>query len=477
MTALSGITRAQGIELTDAFPNLSFSGAVDMQSPNDGSDLLYVVEQAGRVKVFENSSATTMVDTFIDIVDRVTAGGEQGLLGMAFDPNYAANRFFYLNYTVSGPRRQRVSRFLATTPTDADPDSEVIMFEGDPALSGFTNHNAGAIAFGPSEGPGGERYLYVTMGDGGSGNDPNNHAQDRAILLGKIVRLDVSVGGLPLDCADAGVATLPADNPFVDGPGGDCDEVYAIGFRNPWRLTFDEATGQFWIGDVGQSAWEEVDILEPGGNFGWRAYEGNHCILGPCVPDDKVFPVWEYAHTSGHCSITGGYVYRGTTIPKLHGWYVYADWCSGFIWAFHPDDPMGTNQLIETFATFSLTTFGTDEANELYALTEGGKIRKFVYVLPDDIEVQPLERTFGLTVTGANPFRNQTALQIRAEGHALLAVYDRLGREVARLFDGEVHSPTPIEVLFDATGLPSGAYVARLTTAGLVETRTLTVVW
>ena len=478
MTALSGTTNAQSIELANPFPNLTFSSPVDMQSPDDGSELLYVVEKAGRVKVFENNAATT-IDTFIDITNRVSTSGEQGLLGMAFDPDYAANSFFYLNYSVSDPRRQRVSRFLATTPTAADPDSEVILFEGDPALPGNTNHNAGAITFGPPEGPGGERYLFVTMGDGGSGNDPENNGQNRATLLGSIVRLDVNGGGLPLDCADAGVATVPADNPCLDGPGGDCDEIYAYGMRNPWRMTFDEAAGQFWIGDVGQSAWEEVDVLERGGNFGWRVYEGNHCTNNdPCDPSGKISPVLEYGHTSGHCSITGGYVYRGAAIPELQGWYVYADWCSGFIWAFDPNDPRGTNKLIENFATFSLTTFGTDEADELYALAEDGQIRKFVPNVIVADEEAPSTLSPSLDIHGPNPVSGQTSLRFLApsEGHVLVAVYDVLGREVARLFDREVRPVSLRYVTFDASNLPTGMYVARLITGGATLTQKLTVV-
>ena len=466
------------IELTDPFPNLSFSLPVDMQSPDDGSGLLYVVEKGGRVRVFENDSMATTAATFVDITARVSTSGEQGLLGMAFDPDYATNRFFYLNYSVANPRRQRVGRFVATTPTSADPNSEVVLFEGDPALAAFTNHNAGGLAFGPAEGPGGERYLYVTMGDGGGGNDPQSNGQNPATLLGSIVRLDVSGGGLPLDCADAGMATVPPDNPLVDGPAGNCDEIFAYGFRNPWRITLDEPTGGLWVGDVGQSSWEEVDLLEPGGNFGWRMFEGNHCtgLDHPCDPAGKVFPVLEYDHTSGNCSITGGYVYRGAGIPDLQGWYVYADWCSGSIWAFDPADPGGTNSLLESFAAFSLTTFGLDESGELYALAEAGKIRKVVRLIPVGAVPSDGLDLPRLTLEGENPMLGRGTFWFSGDGQTALVVYDLVGREVARLFDGYVRQPAIHRVEFDGAGLPAAVYVVRLTSASSATTRRVVLV-
>ena len=461
------------VQLSDPFPNLSFSDPVGFQHAGDGTNIFYVVEQAGVIRSFENDATTKSTTTFLDIADRVVTGFEQGLLGLTFHPDHENNGYFYVDYSPTGAQRTRISRFNRdpVNPDVADPNSEVILLE---VSQPFDGHNAGQIAFGP------DGYLYVTLGDGGSLGDPQNHGQNPTTLLGSILRLDVDGGGDPLDCGSGtGSATIPADNPLVDGAGGDCDEIFAYGFRNPWRMSFDSATGDIWAGDVGQFEWEEVDLVTAGANYGWNVLEGTHCYpTPPCDDTGKTPPVWEYGHTGGHCAITGGYVYWGAAIPELQGRYVYADWCSGFIWAFDPDDPGGTNTLIETFAAFSLNTFGTDEAGELYALAENGRIRKFVRVPPTTGEEAPITLAPSLVIHGPNPVSSRTSLRFLAPsaGHVLLSVYDILGREVVRLFDREVRPLTHHDVTFDATRLPAGAYVARLITGGTIVTQKLTVV-
>jgi glucose/arabinose dehydrogenase len=318
LVALTASCRAQAVMLENPFPSLFFNGAVELMDAGDGSGYLYAVEQEGRIRVFENRSDVAQATLFLDITGPVASGGEMGLLGLAFDPDFAANGHFYLDYTLDAPRRTRISRFTrsAANPLQADPGSEVVLLE---VIQPYPNHNAGAIAFGPPEGPGGERYLYVTLGDGGSGGDPDENGQDPSTLLGAILRLDVDGGGNALDCgAGTGAATVPPSNPFLGVPDH-CDEIYAYGFRNPWRMRFDEAGDwPLWVGDVGQDLWEEVDVVEAGENHGWDEYEGNHCFEGPCNPSGKTFPVWEYssAGASGNCSVTGGYVYRGEAIPR-----------------------------------------------------------------------------------------------------------------------------------------------------------------
>ncbi len=479
LAALSGAVRAQSIDLVEPFPNLSFSSPVELKDAGDGTDRLYVAQQGGVIRTFVNDRNTSTITTFLDISGRVTSGGETGLLGLAFDPDYATNGYFYVDYT-TGNLRTRISRFTRSkeNPLEADPNSELILLE---VNQPFGNHNAGAIAFGPPEGPAGERYLYVTLGDGGSGNDPQNNGQRPETLLGSILRLDVGGDeGAPLDCAlPGGAATVPPDNPFVDGAGGACDEIYAYGFRNPWRMTLDAPTGQFWIGDVGQFAWEEVDLLEAGGNFGWRPYEGTHCILGPCNPDGKIFPVWEYPHSNGNFSITGGFVYRGAGIPELQGQYVYGD-LGGRIWALDTSGATPVNQEIGTVdplcaGSYCLASWGRDEHGELYALLVTGAVRKLIRNPPvSNEEVPPASP--GLTLEGANPFRDQTSLLLSAEGHARVAVYDALGREVAVLFEGTLLSPNARRLTFDASGLPAGVYHARLETGSRTQTLPLTVV-
>src|SRR5690606_2533127 len=208
------------------------------------------------------------------------------------------------------------------------------------------------------EGPGGERYLYVTLGDGGLGGDPHDNGQNPATLLGSLLRLDVDGGGEPLDCAaGTGAATVPADNPFVGVPDA-CDESWAYGFRNPWRMRFDEAGDwSMWVGDVGQGSWEEVDVVEGGGNYGWDMYEGAHCYEGPCDPEGITFPVYEYSRSGGRIAITGGYVYRGTSIPELVGKYVYGD-LSGPVYALDVSGGTPVNEQLLTFTGAGVCSFG-----------------------------------------------------------------------------------------------------------------------
>ncbi len=354
-------------QLQQAFPNLpNFSSPVDLQNAGDCTNRLFVIEQVGRIKVFENRADVSAVKTFLDITDRVTSGSEMGLLGLAFHPDYENNGYFYVNYTVSNPRFTRISRFQvsATNPDSADKNTELILLtQSQP----YANHNGGQASFGP------DGYLYIALGDGGSGGDPENHAQTLTDLLGKISRIDVDNPQQPLNYG------IPDDNPFVDSAGSIRKEIYAWGLRNPWRFSFDPVTGWLWCGDVGQNAWEEIDIIQNGKNYGWRCYEGNHPYnTGGCNAPEYIYPVWEYPH-SPECSVTGGFVYRGPNQPGLVGKYIYADYCSDKIWALTYDgvNPP-TNQLLAT-ATGSPTSFGVDQVNELYICTFGqGRIYKFV---------------------------------------------------------------------------------------------------
>ena len=479
--AFSASTFAQDpvFQLVDPFPNLSFSSPVDFQHADDGSNTLYIVEQAGIIRSFENDETTTSTTTFLNIISRVASGGEEGLLGLAFHPDFETNGYFYLDYTTTGALRTRISRFNldAANPDVADPNSEVVLLE---VNQPFANHNAGQIAFGP------DGYLYVTLGDGGGSGDPNNNGQRPTTLLGSILRLDVDGGGIPLDCASGtGSATIPADNPLVDGAGGDCDEIYAYGMRNPWRMAFDPATGDLWVGDVGQNAWEEVDIITAGANYGWNELEGTHCYpTPPCDDTGKTPPVWEYSHSSSNFSITGGYVYRGLAIPEFVGKYIYGD-LGGRIWSLDTSGPGPVNEEIGSvdeaqycFQGYCLASFGVDERGEIYVLTIDGPIRKFIRVPPVAGEEVPSTLLPSLDIHGPNPVSSRTSLRFLApsEGHVLLAVYDILGREVARLFDREVRSLTLRDVTFDATMLPAGTYVARLITGGTIATQKLTVV-
>lgn len=355
------------VHIGNAFPNLQFAAPVDIASAGNGR--LFIVEQDGIIRVIANDPTATAAPVFLDIRARVSAGGEAGLLGLAFHPNYAQNGFFYVNYTheASGTLVTRIARFQVTSNPDvADPNSERILLT---VVQPFPNHNAGDLAFGP------DGYLYITMGDGGSGGDPGNRAQNLDDLLGKLLRLDVDNSSSSQNYA------IPADNPFVGRAGR--DEIWASGLRNPWRISFDRATGDLYTADVGQNAWEEVDFQpadSPGGeNYGWRLKEGTHCFnpSSNCDPGGLTEPMYEYRQENGRCAITGGFVYRGQQFPTLHGWYLFADFCTGELFGLAP----GTRAPVH-FATAdgSISTFGEDDSGELFFATLGGTIHR-VYAL------------------------------------------------------------------------------------------------
>lgn len=305
-------TKSTSFSLEEAFPYLTFSNPVDLQSPRDGTNRLFVVEQQGRIIVFVNDRNTTTKKVFLDISDRVSWGGEMGLLGLAFHPQFSSNGYFYVNYTANNPRRTVISRFRVppTNPDSADKNSELILMTFNQP---YSNHNGGCLAFGP------DGYLYIATGDGGSAGDPQNNAQNLTNLLGKILRIDVNNRQAPLNYA------IPADNPFANSPDPNIKkEIYAYGLRNPWRFSFDQVTNKLWCADVGQYDWEEIDIIENGGNYGWRCYEGNHPYNLSGCSGSYIFPIYEYSHIEG-ISITGGYVYRGNQFPELTGKYIYGD--------------------------------------------------------------------------------------------------------------------------------------------------------
>ena len=349
--------------LQQAYPGLTFSNPVDLQHATDGTDRIFVVEQSGIIKVFENNGNTTTSKVFLNITDRVTSGGETGLLGLAFHPDYSNNGYFYVDYTTPNPLRTHISRFQVTSnPDSADKNSELVVLE---VAQPFANHNGGRVIFGP------DGYLYIGFGDGGSEGDPNDMGQNRTVLLGKILRIDVNnpSGGLNYG--------IPPDNPFVGNPNGWREEIYSWGMRNPWRFSFDPVTNWLWCGDVGQNTWEEVDTITIGGNYGWRCYEGNHPYnLSGCNGTDYRFPIWEYSHTGGNCSISGGYIYRGMRRPELTGTYVYGDYCSGQIWSLNYSGASISNSLLTTSPS-SILSFGVDINNEFYVLCSNGKIYEF----------------------------------------------------------------------------------------------------
>ena len=344
-----------------AFPGLPLGELVNLTNlvqPDDGLDHVFITEQPGRIRVFPNDQAATEARVFLDITQRVSdAGNEEGLLGLAFDPSYRNNGYFYVYYSAAAPRRSVLSRFSVRpdSPEVADPGSEFVIIEiGQP----FSNHNGGQIAFGP------DGYLYVGLGDGGDAGDPFRNGQDRSTLLGSLLRIDV--GGISGDKN----YRVPVDNPFV-GVAGARDEIWAYGLRNPWRFSFDDHSGTLIAADVGQSAWEEIDIVKEGLNYGWKVMEGAHCFFPStgCDQTGLELPLWEYSRSAGNCAVTGGYVYRGRGTPWLLGAYVYGDYCSGRIWGLRSDGESVTEQMLLVDSDLLITSFGRDLSGNLYILS------------------------------------------------------------------------------------------------------------
>ncbi len=365
-TANAGVPVPPELELVPVASGLSTP--VVVTNAGDGSNRLFIVEKAGRIRIVEDG--TLLATPFIDIDSIVNSGSnEQGLLGLAFHPNYEGNGYFYVNYTDSSGDTV-VSRFSVTggNPNVADPGSE---FEFLSIVQPYTNHNGGQIEFGP------DGYLYIGMGDGGSGGDPGDRAQNLAVLLGKMLRIDIDHADPPLDYR------IPADNPFV-GVSGAAEEIWAYGLRNPWRFSFDRTTGDLFIGDVGQYDWEEIDFQPAsstgGENWGWRCYEATHphntTGCGPIGDYDG--PVIEYSSASptSNCSVTGGYRYRGGLAPGLKGTYLYGDYCSGKVWAGVYNEMGGTWSAVDldfSPTPFSLRSFGEDERGNVY-LASGSSV-------------------------------------------------------------------------------------------------------
>lgn len=342
------------------------SSPLGLEQPNDGSGRLFVVEQGGRIKIIQNGAV--LATPFLDVSGKIATGGEMGLLGVTFHPNYSVNGKLYVNYvrTVSGQIQSIIAEYTAS-PAGANQvniATERILLTVD-QVSNFTNHKAGQLAFGP------DGLLYFGLGDGGSGGDPLGHGQNTSTLLGKLMRIDVN-------SADAGLQYhVPADNPFAGGGG--LPEIWAFGFRNPWRFSFDRGTGRLFLADVGQDQFEEVDIVQKGGNYGWNVMEGMHCFNPPsgCNTAGLILPVAEYSHAEGN-AVIGGFVYRGAKLPSLSGLYVFGDFGTGKIFTLQETSPnVFTRSLLMTTGK-SISSLGQDQAGELYLVDIGaGSVFKF----------------------------------------------------------------------------------------------------
>jgi glucose/arabinose dehydrogenase len=322
-----------------------------MENPRDGTGRLFVLEQGGKIRIIQGGSLLAV--PFLDVTSLIESGGEEGLLGLAFHPSYAQNGRFFIDYTrrVSGQRQTVIAEYhvSSTDPNKADPASGIeILVQDQP----FDNHNGGQLAFGP------DGFLYIAFGDGGSGGDPFGNGQDLGTVLGKVLRIDIDSGS---------PYVIPPDNPFVGDPNAR-GEIWAYGFRNPWKFSFDRSSRRLYVGDVGQDKFEEVDIVTKGSNYGWNVMEGFHCFEPQqgCDMTGLTLPIAEYSHSEGE-AIIGGFVYRGSAIPGLRGVYVFGDYISGKIWGLKRSG-VGWHRFLLLSTGRFLSGFGQDTAGEIYVL-------------------------------------------------------------------------------------------------------------
>lgn len=346
----------------------SLSSPVFMTAPAHDTNHLFIVELGGRIRIFDITTGFLLPDPFLDISGLISTGGERGLLGMAFDPQYNTNRRFYVYYTANTTGNIVIARYNAPNPNLADFSSATpLLTVGHPN----TNHNGGMLAFGP------DACLYAGVGDGGGSGDPNNNGQNRFSLLGKLVRIDPNTGGA---CSNV------ISNPFLPDVGA--PELWSLGLRNPWRFSFDRITGDLYIADVGQNAREEIDVaVSPNAgrqaNYGWRLMEGFLCFnpSSNCNSGGLTLPVLDYPHLNEACAVTGGYVYRGSALPAMQGTYFYADFCAGFVRSFRFQNGQPTDQTEWPLLSppgKSVASFGEDADGELYIMTLGGGLFKFI---------------------------------------------------------------------------------------------------
>ena len=358
----ANLPQGTGARLTEIVSGLNFP--LYLSAPPGDLSRLFIVEKGGVIRIVKNGAL--LPSPFLDISARVSTGSEQGLLGLAFDPDYASTGRFIVHYTDAAGDTQLSSFQLSSDPDVADPGSEAIILTADQP---YDNHNGGQVLFGP------DGFLYLGLGDGGSAGDPEGRGQDLSDLLGSILRIDLRTSA---------PYTVPPDNPFV-GVVGASPEVWSYGLRNPWRFSFDRATGDLYIADVGQGNFEEVDIslaadgAGKGVNYGWNRMEGAHCYSSGCSPSGLAQPALEYSHGEG-CSITGGYVYRGSAVPALQGQYFFSDWCRGWVRSFRYSGGSATELTewpsLRTGGT--IVSFGEDAAGEVYVVESGGRVSKIV---------------------------------------------------------------------------------------------------
>ncbi|MFN6947216.1 MAG: PQQ-dependent sugar dehydrogenase [Cytophagaceae bacterium] len=363
MCCLGFSSYGQQEDFPRVFTGLSFDKPTHLTHSGDGTDRIFVLEQAGKIKVFQNSEEVREAHVFLDIKNKVRSGGEQGLLGLAFHPDFKKNKHFYINYTAQedGQLYTFVSRFEVSSenPDSALINSEEVILQFEQP---YGNHNGGTIFFGL------DGYLYISTGDGGGGGDPLEAGQDRSTLLGKILRIDVD------NREGMRNYSIPKDNPFAGNTENYKEEIFAYGLRNAWKVSQDEENGLIYAADVGQDEMEIINIIEIGKNYGWNIMEGSLCFepAEDCPREGLELPVFEYPNRRNDCSITGGYVYRGAVNQSIEGYYVFGDYCSGKVWAIRYNGEEVVDELLLSDTDLQISSFGEDEQNELYICDHRG---------------------------------------------------------------------------------------------------------
>lgn len=448
-----------------------FSNPVGIEHAGDSR--LFVVEQTGRIRIVDENG--NHKSHFLNISNRILDSGfEQGLLGLAFDPDYAENGYFYVHYTNREGNNQ-FSRFSVNphNPNKALPSSEVMFLEDDDP---FANHNSGQMKFGP------DGYLYFALGDGGSGGDPFNNAQDITTIMGKLMRIDPN---------EDGSYSIPEDNPYVDVEGA-AEEIWATGLRNPWRFSFDLETGDLWIADVGQNTWEEINFAPAssggGENYGWSCREGLHFFKDTCDANETPFtdPIAEYEHNNDPglpCSgsVTGGYVYRGDEYPDMYGKYFYVDFCTGYLYTTYWDGDSWVTAELDQLTPFAYSTFGEDINGELYIADKtSGAIYKFIDAGPAPLVGRPVESTPATIVDhelAVAPNPNDGTFSINFEGNVEAEYYIEILDFTGKTIWSESRNGLKgyNEWAFDNLRLSTGYYFVRMQTPeGLTVTNFIT---
>lgn len=452
------------------FEGADFASPIEVAFAPGEDDRFYIVEQGGRIQTWEPGEEEPRV--FLDITDRVTPGGERGLLGLAFSPDYETSGAFYVNYTTTtdDTLRTHVSRFFRSSvdPPEADSLSEDTLLV---VTQPFGNHNAGKVAFGP------DGYLYIATGDGGSAGDPDENGQNLETLLGALLRIDVTSEPEPGE-----TYVIPPDNPFYENPNypDARPEIYAYGLRNPWRFSFDSETDALWLGDVGQNEWEEIDIIESGGNYGWNEMEGPDCYQSGCNPDLYELPVFWYDRGFGDdqgFTVIGGVVYRGEEIPELMGSYLFADYVNPRFWMLDEDGEGGYESVLLSSELGNIVAINERPSDqEVFVSSLAGGVYRLAPAQSDSGEQSP--SSFLFKVVGPNPVRATTRVRVRLEeaGDIRLRLVGATGREVSTLFTGMMSSQEVRDFGLDVHDLSAGVYFIVLDHASGRRTRRVTVV-